>query len=65
MIPHAGVVCLISSFLQLVTEVRQQLEAGAGHAEAVEHVARNRLSCLVSERNTKGTAATMFACTGQ
>jgi hypothetical protein len=44
---RSGVVCTFFLALQLVTEVRQQLQEGAGHAAAVEHVARKRLSHLV------------------
>jgi hypothetical protein len=35
------------SVVQLVNEVRQQLQEGAGQAAAVEHVAKNRLARLV------------------
>jgi hypothetical protein len=37
----------ILTVLQLVNEVRQQLQEGAGQAAAVEHVAKKRLARLV------------------
>jgi hypothetical protein len=38
------------SILQLVNDVRQQLQEGAGQAAAVEHVARKRLTGLVGAK---------------